>query len=34
MILILAWGVGMGASDAGAGTPVVSGTLPLLGAGR
>jgi hypothetical protein len=35
MILLLAWGVGMGASPAGAGTPSTpAGTLPLMGVGR
>lgn len=32
MILLLAWGVGMGASPSGATTAVVS-SLPLTGAG-
>lgn len=34
MILLLAWAVGMGASDAGAGAPATPVTLPTLGAGR
>jgi hypothetical protein len=34
MILLLAWGVGMGASDSGAGVTVTASQLPTLGAGR
>lgn len=34
MILLLAWGVGMGASDAGAAATVTASQLPTLGAGR
>jgi hypothetical protein len=33
-MILLAWGVGMGASDSGAGATATPVTLPALGAGR
>jgi hypothetical protein len=34
-MILLAWGVGMGATSSGAGTPSTpAGTLPLMGVGR